>query len=145
MKREPARNVAAIVFAALFIALLAVSCTTTKLSIPQDLSSRELIQKAQERSDAYDWKGARQYYNALLERFGDDSSLKVTAMYELAFIEYKQGRMDSARAGMQAVLDLYASPEGASLPGTWKILAEKVLANIPAPKTAPAEETKTGS
>ncbi len=122
----------------LLAALLSVSCATRLPPIPEGISSAEIIQKAQERSDLYDWKGAQYYYKALLEKFPDDQNLVVSAMYELAFIEYKQGHYDSARAGFKAVLGKYASPEGAGLPLTWKILTDKVLAKLPAETPAAA-------
>ena len=115
----------------LLAVLLSTSCATKLPPIPEGISSAEIIQKAQERSDLYDWKGAQYYYKALLENFPDDRNLVVSAMYELAFIEYKQGHYDSARAGLKAVLGKYSSPEGAALPLTWKILAEKVMAKLP--------------
>ena len=130
-KRFRAMSVTA---AAVFFAMiLSVSCATKLPPIPEDISSAEIIQKAQERSDLYDWKGAQYYYKALLEKFPNDQNLAVTAMYELAFIEYKQGHYEAARAGFSAVLDKYAAPEGSTLPQTWKILAEKVMAKLPAP------------
>lgn len=115
-------------------AFLALSCATRLAPIPEGMTSAEIIQKAQERSDVYDWKGARYYYSALLEKFPYEPNLVVTAMYELAYIEYKQDHYDAARAGFNAVIEKYSTPEGASLPQTWKILAEKVLAKLPAPK-----------
>ncbi|HWR10611.1 MAG TPA: tetratricopeptide repeat protein [Rectinemataceae bacterium] len=120
---------------------LSVSCATKLPPIPEDISSAEIIQKAQERSDLYDWKGAQYYYKALLEKFPNDQALVVSAMYELAFIEYKQGHYDAARVGLTAVLDKYATTEGASLPATWKILAEKVMAKLPAAPSAAANTT----
>lgn len=132
-KRRGAKLAA--VAAALFAVFLSVSCATKLPPIPENISSAEIIQKAQERSDLNDWKGAQYYYKALLEKFPDDQALVVTAMYELAFIEYKQGHYEAARAGFTAVLEKYASPEGSSLPQTWKILAEKVMAKLPAPAT----------
>ncbi|HWP69170.1 MAG TPA: hypothetical protein VN437_07705 [Rectinemataceae bacterium] len=124
------------VFAAiLVVTLLSVSCATKLPPIPEQISSAEIIQKAQERSDLYDWKGAQYYYKALLERYPDDANLVVTAMYELAFIEYKQDHFDTARAGFTAVLEKYAAPGGDSLPKAWKILSEKVLAKLPTPVT----------
>ena len=115
------------------IAILFASCATVLPPIRDGISSAELIQKAQERSDAYDWKGAQYYYKALLEKFPQDNSLVVTAMYELAFIEHKQGHTEAARAGFLAVLDKYAAVDGALLPTTWKTLSEKVLAGLPKP------------
>lgn len=112
------------------------SCATKLPAIPENLTSAQIIQRAQERSDLYDWKGATYYYSALLERFPDDATLEVTARYELAFIQYKQRRYQEARKGFTAVLEIYASPKGASLPQTWKILTEKVMAKLPPAKDA---------
>jgi len=125
------RAIGATIAAMFFAVILSVSCATKLPPIPEDISSAEIIQKAQERSDINDWKGAQYYYKALLEKFPNDQALVVTAMYELAFIEYKQGHYEAARAGFTAVLEKYASPEGSTLPQTWKILAEKVMAKLP--------------
>jgi tetratricopeptide (TPR) repeat protein len=141
VKRSPALGASAAIL--LLAVLLSISCATKLPPIPEGISSAEIIQKAQERSDLYDWKGAQYYYKALLEKFPDDRNLVVSAMYELAFIEYKQGHYDSARAGLNAVLEKYASPEGAGLPLTWKILAEKVIAKLPAETPTAAVTTTT--
>ncbi|MCE5256615.1 MAG: hypothetical protein LLF89_07205 [Spirochaetaceae bacterium] len=122
-----------LVFVLLLATIMATSCATKLPPIPAEITSAELVQKAQERSDVYDWKGAQYYYNALLERFPNDPELTVAATYELAFIEYKQGHYEKARAGFQAVLERYSAAGGESLPQTWKILAEKVLAKLPKP------------
>lgn len=129
----PARSIAmaGIVATACLAMAIIASCATKLPTISEGMGSAEIIQMAQERSDLNDWKGAQYYYKALLEKFPNDPALTVTAMYELAFIEYKQGHWESARAGMNAVLEKYAASDGASLPQTWKILAEKVLAKLP--------------
>lgn len=116
--------------------VLIASCATKLPAIPEGMTSAQIIQRAQERSDIYDWKGATYYYSTLLERFPDDATLEVTARYELAFIQYKQNRYQEARKGFVAVLEIYASPKGASLPQTWKILTEKVMAKLPPAKDA---------
>ena len=121
--------------AILAFTLLSVSCATKLPPIPEQIRSAEIIQKAQERSDIYDWKGAQYYYKALLERYPDDAGVVVEAMYELAFIEYKQSHFEAAKAGFTAVLEKYAAPGGDALPPSWKILSEKVLAKIPKPAT----------
>ncbi|MDX9784579.1 MAG: hypothetical protein RBT72_07500 [Spirochaetia bacterium] len=122
--------------AVLIALVLALGSCATKLEpVPENASSAEIIQRAQERSDIYDWRGAQYYYRTLQERFPDDLNLQATAMYELAFIEYKQGHDEAARAGFEQVLALYKSPQGASLPQTWKILTEKVMAKLPSPST----------
>jgi len=118
-----------------------VACASTPPVLPADTSASIIIQRAQERSDVNDWKGAEYYYRMLLERFPDDNALVCTAKYEIAFTQYKRGDLKAARAGFTALLELYAAPGGESLPQTWKILAEKVLAQMPVEKpaqTAPA-------
>jgi hypothetical protein len=129
--------VAAVLLVAL-LPFLALSCATQLPAIPEGMSSAEIIQKAQERSDDYDWKGARYYYQALLERFPNESNLVVTAMYELAFIEYKQGNKAQAIAGFKAVVAKYSVEGGQNLPTTWKILSEKLLGKLEPPASAPA-------
>lgn len=109
---------------------LAMSCATKLPVIPDEYSASQIIQKAQERSDVYDWKGAHYYYRILLERYPDNPELVLEATYEIAFIEYKLGHKDTAKAGMQEVLEIYKGAEAASLPQTWKVLAEKILAKL---------------
>lgn len=133
-KAVRSRLVTALVLAIAFAFF--ASCATKLPAIPEDFSAAQIIQRAQERSDLYDWKGATYYYSALLERFPDDPALEVTARYELAFIQYKQRHYQEARKGFTAVLEIYASPKGASLPRTWKILTEKVMAKLPPAKDA---------
>lgn len=115
---------------AVLIFILAMSCATRLPVIPDDFSASQIIQKAQERSDGYDWKGAQYCYRILLERYPDNPELVLEATYEIAFIEYKLGHKDTAKAGMQAVLEIYRGTEAASLPQTWKVLAEKILAKL---------------
>ena len=135
------RAIGIAVLLAAMLPLLALSCATQLPAIPEGISASEIIQKAQERSDSYDWKGARYYYQALLERFPSESSLVVEAMYELAFIAYKQDSKVQAIAGFKAVLARYSAEDGQTLPTTWKILSEKLLAKLePAPAQPPASK-----
>jgi hypothetical protein len=134
-KKRRAAGVAILLIA--ILPFIALSCATQLPAIPEGMSSAEIIQKAQERSDDYDWKGARYYYQALLERFPNEPNLVVTAMYELAFIEYKQGNKAQAIAGFKAVLAKYSVEGGQSLPTTWKILSEKLLGKLE-PAASPA-------
>jgi outer membrane protein assembly factor BamD (BamD/ComL family) len=122
--------------ATLAFALVAlVSCASAPPPVPDDASSAVIIQKAQDRSDVNDWKGAQYYYNILLQRFSNDQDLVLNAQYELAFIEFKQGNYDKARAGFTAILEKYSAQGGDALPASWKILSQKVLDEIPKPKT----------
>ncbi|HTX71652.1 MAG TPA: hypothetical protein VMC79_02405 [Rectinemataceae bacterium] len=110
--------------------LFAASCATVPKSIPQDLSAQEIIQRAQEASDVYNYKAATVYYQALIDRFGSDQAYLCEGDYELAFIAYKEDRLADAQAGFEKLLALYSSPDGDSLPQAYKILGEKVLAHV---------------
>lgn len=110
------------------------ACATAPKEIPEDLSAQVLVQRAQEASDAYDYKGALAYYRALKERYGSDPAYDCAADYEMALIAHKQGRDDEAEAALTALLERYAQARGEVLPERYRILAGKVLENIAARK-----------
>jgi outer membrane protein assembly factor BamD (BamD/ComL family) len=118
------------ILAAAVAASLFVACAGVPKSIPEDLSARELVQRAQEATDAYHYDAAVAYYKALDERFGSDPLYKTTAAYEIAFIAYKQHRYAEAKEDFENLLALYAGPDGASLPPRYEILSKKVLESI---------------
>ena len=121
---------------AALVASLFVACAGVPKVIPQDLTAREIVQRAQEATDAYNYHAAIAYYEALGERFGSDPLYKTTADYEIAFIAFKQDRYAAAKEGFEALLALYAGPEGSTLPPRYAVLAKKVLESM-------AERTKT--
>jgi outer membrane protein assembly factor BamD (BamD/ComL family) len=127
---------ARVIAAAALAAGLIVACTGVPKSIPDNLSAREIIQRAQEANDAYKYEAAIVYYQALRDRFGSDPGFKAEADYEMSFIAYKQGRVPEAKKGLEELLASYEGPEGASLPKAYQILAKKVLDAI-------AEKSKT--
>ena len=63
-------------------AALILSCASTKVEVADDITSREIIQKAQESYDAGNTNLAEQYYKVLLQRFGTDNSVYVEGRYE---------------------------------------------------------------
>ena len=115
----------------LAVALAFQACATALPSIPEGAGPSVIIQRAQERSDIYDWKGAEHYYRVLLERYGQDPELAVTAEYEIAYTKYKRGDIKGARAGFEALLARYRAPGAELLSPTWRILAQNVLAGMP--------------
>jgi outer membrane protein assembly factor BamD (BamD/ComL family) len=125
--------ISAAIAASLFIA-----CAGAPKTIPEDLSARELVQRAQEATDAYNYEAAVAYYKALGERFGSDPASKATSDYEIAFIAYKQGHYAEAKEGFDALLAKYAGPDGQTLPPRYAVLSRKVLESI-------AEKTKSGA
>lgn len=106
------------------------ACVTTLLSIPEDLSPAELIQRAQEASDRNRYNTALQYYNALQTRNPSNIDLICTAEYETAFIHYKQKKYNLAKEEFGALLDRYDAPDGGYLPQQFKLLSKKVLERI---------------
>jgi len=121
-------------FIALSFAAMFFSCASTPLEVPMDASAQKIIQLAQERYDAYDLNGAKYYYQVLLDRYGSDPNYMLNAKYEMAFIEYKKGNKESAIAGFKEVLARYDEADSANLAATWKILSEKMLAELTAKK-----------
>jgi len=119
-----------ILIAAVAASLFVVACSSVPKSIPDDLSARELVQRAQEATDAYHYDAAVAYYKALQERFGTDPVYKTTAEYEIAFIAYKQGRYAEAKESFEALLAKYAGPDAATFPPRFAILSKKVLEAI---------------
>ena len=114
---------------ALTVILLLFSCVTT-VTIGEDLSPAELIQRAQEASDRNRYNVAMQYYQALYDRNRNNIDLVITAEYEIAFIQYKQKHYKDAREGFNALLQYYNTPDEELLPQHFKILANIVLESI---------------
>ncbi|MBN1241760.1 MAG: hypothetical protein JXA15_03520 [Spirochaetales bacterium] len=116
--------------AAILVAVLAVGCASGAAVVTGDMSYEELVQRAQEASDAYRHEAALDYYAAALERFGSDPAIKVACDYEIAFLQYKTGDYESAAAGLSSVVARYDAPGGESLPPQYRILAAKVLPTV---------------
>ena len=115
---------------AALVASFFIACAGAPKVIPESLGARELVQRAQEASDVYNYEAAVAYYKALDDRFGADPLYKTTADYEIAFIAYKEGHYAAAKEGFEALLDLYAGSDGASLPPRYAVLSKKVLESI---------------
>ena len=115
----------------IFIAVFFVfSCASGPVNIPHDLSPAEIIQRAQEASDRNRYNVAKQYYEALLERYPTNIDLVCTAEYEIAFIYYKQKKYAQAKDNFHALLDRYNAPGAEFLPPQFKLLSLKVLERI---------------
>jgi len=117
------------VFAALGLLLILSSCATT-VNIADNLSSAELIQRAQEALDKNRYNIAIQYYQALNDRNRNNIDLVITAEYHIAHIHYKQKKYDLAREGLNAVLAYYNTPDAILLPQHFRKLSLIVLENI---------------
>ena len=114
------------------VAAVAMGCASVPKSIPEDLSSSELVQRAQEATDAYNYDAAIAYYQATIDRFGGDPAILCMGEYEIAFIYYKQGKYAASAELFEKLLARYAAPGGESLPARYQTLAEKVLPKVKA-------------
>ncbi|MCL1927847.1 MAG: hypothetical protein FWG07_03515 [Treponema sp.] len=120
-------------FCPLFFAVLlltAVSCISGPVYVPEDMPPTKIIQRAQEATDDNKYKVAIQYYQALLERYGNINEYYVTGEYEIAFIHYKQKRYSEARRGFENLMVLYRAEGSETLPPQFRVLSQKVLARI---------------
>ncbi|MDA8426425.1 MAG: hypothetical protein M0Z80_09840 [Treponema sp.] len=112
------------------LALSLGACNTVPKTIPQNLTAQQLVQKAQDESDANNYKAALVYYQTLINRYGSDPAFLCEGEYELAFIAYKEGRLADSKAGFEKLLAIYSGPNGDSLPQGYKILGQKILAHV---------------
>ena len=117
-----------VVFCALSI--VALSCASAPADIPDGLSPAELIQRAQDSYDKDRYEQAVSYYLTLRERFPNDLPAQCAADYEIAFIRYKQNRLEEAKAGFRTLLARYDNADAALLPAHYQVLGEKILAKI---------------
>ena len=113
-----------------FLVLLAASCATGPVEIPENMTPMELIQKAQEASDMNRYAVSLQYYQAIIDRFPYDIDSICAAEYEIAFIHYKQKKYDTARERFNGLLERYDIPDAELLPQQFRILANIVLKRI---------------
>lgn len=126
-------TVSSLVLIVVFTLLLA-SCASSPVPVPPDATAAEVIQKAQESLDRNNFKAARYYYQTALDRYASDTTVSIACRYELAFIDYKEGKYREARKGFTDLLALYIQPGGEALPPAYRILATKVLAALPVEK-----------
>jgi tetratricopeptide (TPR) repeat protein len=114
----------------LLMAVMAAACSTSPQTISEEMTSEELVQRAQEASDRNRYNTALLYYEALLERNQTSYDWILTAEYEIAFIHYKQKKYDEAKSELNALLSRYDSPDAELLPQQYKRLCGIVLESI---------------
>jgi outer membrane protein assembly factor BamD (BamD/ComL family) len=118
-------------------AALLFACASRPVSIPDDITAEELIQRGQEASDRNRYKQSLQYYETILDRFPTNIDLICAAEYEIAFIHYKQKLYPQSRSEFEDLLARYDVPDAELLPPQFKILAEIVLEQLTEKENAP--------
>jgi outer membrane protein assembly factor BamD (BamD/ComL family) len=106
------------------------ACSTSPVVISTEMTSEELVQRAQEASDRNRYNTALQYYQALLERNQTSYDWLLTAEYEIAFIHYKQKKYREAETELNTLLNRYDSPDAELLPQQFRRLCTIVLESI---------------
>lgn|SRR5574344_515303 len=142
------KNVIKITMAAISIAaslFISVSCASNKSDVPLDMTAREIVQKAQTAYDSGDTVLAEKYYNVLLARYGNDTSVYIEGRFELAHIYVKQQKYKEAAPMLQDIIDIYNNSIPGQLPGAYKKLAEMDLQKIPAAVIDKLDKKKTES
>jgi len=118
------------ILAAFTFVLIFSACTSSTISISEDISPAELIQRAQEASDKNRYNTALQYYQALNERNRSNIDLVIASEYEIAFIHYKQKKYQQAKNELTEVLEYYNTPDEELLPQHYKKLSKIVIDRI---------------
>ncbi|MFW5728484.1 MAG: tetratricopeptide repeat protein [bacterium] len=114
----------------LAILVTLAACRTVPEDIPTDMEPAEYFQRAQEAVLENQYDTAIAYYEAVLERFPDDSATQVTARYEIAFVNYKMGNEEEAVELFNELIDRYEQEDAEQLPQWPRVLAEEVRDNI---------------
>jgi outer membrane protein assembly factor BamD (BamD/ComL family) len=118
-------------------ALLLFACATKPPVVPEGLSVTEIFQRAQDAADRSDYSLAIAYYSLTVKSYPDDTAHIVWASYEIAFLDHKMGKNDTALSLVNELLDRYAK-EGDALPAAPRVLAEKLKTRLEA--LAPAKK-----
>jgi outer membrane protein assembly factor BamD (BamD/ComL family) len=126
-----------LLLAACTAALLLLACATKPPIIPEGLSVTEIFQRAQDAADRSDYSLAISYYSLTAKNYADDTAHIVWASYEIAFLNHKMGKNDTALSLVNELLDRYAK-EGDALPAAPRVLAEKLKTRLEA--LAPAKK-----
>ena len=125
-------------------ALIMAGCASSPVSVPDDITVEELVQRAQEASDRYHYRQALEYYDLVLTRYSYNIEMVCTAEYETALIYYKQKKYGLAREQFNALLLRYEGADAELLPPKFRRLSGIVLESInkkagPPPDSAGAD------
>lgn len=114
----------------LAVCCFAISCSSGPEIIPEGLSPAELFQQAQIQSSQNRFEEALRYYQVFIDRYPDEEALLIEAEYEIAFIHYKQGDIDQAVEGFEALLEKYQGQNAPAYPQWPRVMAGKLLDRI---------------
>lgn len=115
----------------LTLATLSIACKSAPPPADTEgFTVLQMMQRAQDRSEARDWAGAAAWYEATKLKFADDLNTVTSCRYELAFLAYKSGKYAEARAQFEALIADYSGENGPKMPQHLLTLSRKVLATM---------------
>lgn len=115
---------------AVFVAVCFLAGCATIKEVPEDLSVAQLIQRGQDSFAAGNNKDAEKYFEAGIERFGNEPSVYVEIRYELAHLYEKTHRKPEARDIYNEILEIYEEASFGALPTAYKRLAQLGLERL---------------
>ena len=123
------KKLTTLIFAGLLGSAL-ISCTSVP-SIPGNASSTQLIQLGQDALEMNNYTAAETYYNAVIQRYGMDTSKYIEARYELGHMYSKKKDYENAYKNYSEILEIFENAEFGSLPQAYKKLAQMGINNLP--------------
>ena len=119
-----------IIFVATGLAVsLMISCSSVPKEIPQNANIEELKQKAYELTAKEQYAGAEKYYQTIIERYGMNAQVLISAEYEIAHLYVKQKKFNEAEPRVRKILNYYEVSDY-SLPQQYRKLAELDMEKI---------------
>jgi len=120
-----------------------MSCESVPKSVDQSWTKEMFFKQAQEAVDNDQLSTALFYYEVFLVRFPEDHAKVIAAEYESAILQKKLGAEDLAINGLKRVLEKYETSTYVILyPPRYKVLAEKVLAELEGQPMDPVDPNK---
>ena len=117
-------------FLVLTFGIFIASCNTVP-KIPDDATSTQLIQMGQDALEISNYTAAETYYNAVIQRYGMDTTTYIEASYELGHLYLKQKRYEEAYQKFDEILVIFSNAEIGTIPASYKKLAEMGMERIP--------------
>lgn len=115
----------------ILMALMFFSCSTYNTVVEGEWTEEQFFKTAQQAYDNDKYSEALFFYQVYLLRYPQNHSKGIAAEYERAFVLFKQGEYDQSELYFKAILDKYqTSPYAYLYPEAYKVLSERVLANI---------------
>ena len=133
-----------LILLSLLISGLFISCASNS-EIPTNLTSAQLIQKAQNAYDKAAYKESINYYQTTINRYGTDLSIYVEATYEIGHIYLRTKKYEKAYQYFSELKDIYSTASFGSLPTAYNKLADIGISQIPEKKYAAIIKNTSGN